>query len=83
MMVSTVRGTLGPVKGRWNTTASRVESIKADITIDVSGVNTGNELPRQGPESADLFEVAKYPTATFKSKRAEPAARARSSWSAI
>jgi polyisoprenoid-binding protein YceI len=71
MMVSTVRGTLGPVKGTIEYDGKSVESIKADITIDVHGINTGNANRDQDlKEGAGLFEVAKYPTATFKSKRA-------------
>jgi polyisoprenoid-binding protein YceI len=70
MMVSTVRGTLGPVKGTIEYDGKSVESIKVDVTIDVSGVNTGNESRDKDLRSAEgLFEVAKYPAVTFKSKR--------------
>jgi len=71
MMVSTVRGTLGPVKGTIEYDGKSVESVKVDVTIDVNGINTGNESRDKDLRSADgLFEVAKYPTITFKSKRA-------------
>jgi len=71
MMVSTVRGTLGPVKGTIEYDGKSLESVKADITIDVNGINTGNENRDKDLKSGDgLFEVAKFPTATFKSKRA-------------
>src|SRR2546423_171475 len=41
------------------------------ISIDVNGINTGNDSRDKDLKSSDgLFEVAKYPTATFKSKRA-------------
>src|SRR4051812_6026176 len=71
MMVSTVRGTLGPVKGTIEYDGKSVDSIKADISIDVNGVNTGNESRDKDLRSGEgLFEVAKYPTVTFKSKRA-------------
>lgn len=74
MMVSTVRGTLGAVKGTIEYDGKSVESIKADITIDVSGINTGNANRDKDLKSGDgLFEVAKYPTVTFKSKRATAA----------
>jgi polyisoprenoid-binding protein YceI len=70
LMVSTVRGTLGPVKGTIEYDGRSVESIKADVTIDVSGINTGNESRDKDLKAADgLFEVRKYPTVTFKSKR--------------
>jgi len=71
MMVSTVRGTLGPVKGTIEYDGKSVENIKVDVTIDVSGINTGNQNRDNDLKGGDgLFEVAKYPTATFKSKRA-------------
>lgn len=77
MMVSTVRGTLGLVKGTIAYDGRSVESIKADVTIDVGGVNTGNESRDRDLRSADgLFDVSKYPTATFKSTRAIPGASA-------
>jgi polyisoprenoid-binding protein YceI len=70
LMVSTVRGTLGPVKGTIEYDGRSVESIKADVTIDVSGINTGNESRDKDLKAADgLFEVRNYPTVTFKSKR--------------
>jgi len=71
LMVSTVRGTLGPVKGTIEYDGKSVEAMKADISIDVSGINTGNaSRDRDLKADAGLFEVAKYPTVTFKSKRA-------------
>jgi len=74
MMVSTVRGTLGPVKGTIDYDGKSVEGIKADITIDVTGINTGNESRDKDLRSGEgLFEVAKYPTVTFKSRRATAA----------
>lgn len=71
LMVSTVRGTLGPVKGTIEYDGRSVDSVKADIAIDVSGINTGNQSRDNDLKSADgLFEIAKFPTVTFKSKQA-------------
>jgi polyisoprenoid-binding protein YceI len=72
MMVSTVRGTLGPVKGTIDYDGKSVESIKADITIDVTGLNTGNEGRDKDLRSPNFFDVVQFPTVTFKSKRVEP-----------
>jgi polyisoprenoid-binding protein YceI len=77
MMVSTVRGILGPVKGTIDYDGKSIESLKADITIDVSGVNTGNEGRDKDLKSENFFEIAKYPTATFKSKRVESAGQGK------
>lgn len=73
IMVSTVRGTLGPVKGTIDYDGKSHESIKADITIDVTGVNTGTEGRDKDLKSPNFFDVAQFPTATFKSKRVEAA----------
>jgi polyisoprenoid-binding protein YceI len=77
MMVSTVRGTLGPIKGTIDYDGKSLETLKADITIDVTGINTGNSSRDNDLKSANFFDVAKYPTATFKSKRAEAAGAGR------
>src|SRR4051794_15587803 len=73
MMVSTVRGTLGTVKGTIDYDGKSLDSIKADITIDVTGINTGNESRDKDLKSPGFFDVAKFPTATFKSRRVEAA----------
>ena len=70
MMVSTVRGTLGPVKGTVEYDGKSIGSLKADITIDVSGIDTSNDGRDKDLRSENFFDVAKFPTATFKSTRA-------------
>jgi polyisoprenoid-binding protein YceI len=73
LMVSTVRGTLGPVKGTIEYDGTSVESIKADISIDVSGINTGSPSRDNDLKNAEgLFEIGKYPTVTFRSRKATP-----------
>ena len=76
-MVSTVRGTLGPVRGTIEYDGKSLDSLKADISIDVSAINTGNANRDNDLRSANFFDVTKYPTATFKSKRVEPAGQGR------
>ena len=73
MLVSTVRGTLGKVTGTIEYDGKSIESIKADVAIDVAGLSTANENRDKDLRSPNFFEVDKYPTITFKSKRAEPA----------
>lgn len=77
MMVSTVRGTLGPVKGTVEYDGKSLDSLKADVTIDVAGINTGNANRDNDLRSANFFDVTQFPTATFKSKRAEAAGQGR------
>lgn len=72
LLVSTVRGTLGPVKGTVWYDGKNVSTLRADVTIDVDGVNTDNEGRDKHLRTADFFDVPTHPTATFKSTRVEP-----------
>jgi YceI-like domain len=72
-MVSTVRGTLGRVSGTVDYDGKSLDSVKADVTIDVAGLNTGTEGRDKDLRSPNFFDVANYPTITFKSKKVEPA----------
>jgi polyisoprenoid-binding protein YceI len=71
MMVSTVRGTLGKVTGTIEYDGKTVESIKADVTIDLAAINTDNESRDKDLKSDNFFDIAKYPTVKFKSKRVQ------------
>jgi len=44
-----------------------------DVTIDAKTVNTGEEKRDQDLRSANFFDVEKFPTLTFKSKKVEAA----------
>jgi polyisoprenoid-binding protein YceI len=74
LLVSTVRGTLGPVKGTIEYDGKSLNGLKADITIDVTGISTSTEGRDKDLKSPNFFDVAQFPTATFKSKRVEIAA---------
>ena len=73
MMVSTVRGDFGKTSGTIEFDGKDVKSIKAEATIDVATVDTRDPKRDEHLKSADFFDVAKFPTITFKSKRAEAA----------
>jgi polyisoprenoid-binding protein YceI len=72
LMVSTVRGQLGRITGSLEYDGKDVRSIKADVAIDVNGINTQNEGRDKHLRSPDFFDVATHPNITFKSKRIEP-----------
>jgi polyisoprenoid-binding protein YceI len=74
LMVSTVPGSFGKVSGKVTYDGKNVSSIAVDATIDATTINTNNERRDTHLKSPDFFEVAKYPTITFKSKRVVPGA---------
>jgi polyisoprenoid-binding protein YceI len=39
---------------------------KVDITVDASSIDFGHEKLNEHAKSAEMFDVAKYPTATYK-----------------
>jgi polyisoprenoid-binding protein YceI len=71
LMVSTVRGQLGRISGILEYDGKDVSSIKADVSIDVNGVNTQNEGRDKHLRTDDFFDVANHPNITFKSKRVD------------
>lgn len=77
LMVSTVRGQLGRISGTLEYDGKDVQSVKADVTIDVNAISTQNENRDKHLRSDDFFDVANHPTITFKSKRVEPAGDGR------
>jgi polyisoprenoid-binding protein YceI len=73
MMISTVRGQFGGVKGNVvydpkNPTAATVEA-----TIDCSTVFTGEPKRDAQLKTAEFFDVKNYPVMKFQSKRVEAA----------
>ncbi|MBI2221637.1 MAG: YceI family protein [Acidobacteria bacterium] len=74
MMVSTVRGTLGQLTGTIAWDGRDVKTIRADIAIDVAGLDTGVDKRDEHLRSADFFDAANHPAITFTSKRVVPGA---------
>ena len=74
MLVSTVRGHLGPVSGTIWYDGVNVSSIRAEATIDVRRISTGNDDRDNHLRTDDFFDVPHHPTMTFKSKRVVPGA---------
>jgi polyisoprenoid-binding protein YceI len=72
LVVSTVRGRMGSISGTISYDGKNVSSIRVDAAIDVKGLSTGNDARDRDLRGADFFDVDKFPTMTFKSKRVEP-----------
>lgn len=71
LVVSTVRGRLGQVTGTLQFDAADPSKSTVEATIDVRGIDTNDAKRDDHLRAPDFFDVAKYPTITFKSKRAE------------
>lgn len=69
MMVSKAKGQFGAFSGTVTGNPNDPTNARIDINIDPSSINTGNAERDADLRSANFFEVAKYPTVTFRSKR--------------
>jgi polyisoprenoid-binding protein YceI len=73
LMISTVRGQFGGVKGSVTYDPKNPSATMVDATIDSSTVNTGEPKRDADLKTAEFFDVKKYPVMHFKSKRVEGA----------
>ncbi len=71
MMISKVRGTFENIEGYIDFDEQNPENSYVEATIDVNTINTRNEQRDNHLRSADFFDVANYPTMTFKSTKVE------------
>jgi polyisoprenoid-binding protein YceI len=70
LVVSTVRGRMGQVTGVMQFDESDPAKSSVEATIDVRGIDTNDAKRDEHLRAPDFFDVAKYPTITFKSKSA-------------
>jgi len=71
--ISTVRGEFKKVSGTATDDPSDPSKTSLDTTIDATTVDTRVDMRDNDLRSPNFLDVAKYPTITFKSKRAESA----------
>jgi len=69
LMVSTVRGTLGAVTGSMNLDEADPTKSSVEASVDANGIDTRETKRDAHLKSPEFFDVAKYPTITFKSKK--------------
>jgi polyisoprenoid-binding protein YceI len=67
MMISNVKGEFHSIKGSVTLDSADITKSSVEATIDVSTINTREEQRDGHLKSADFFDVAKFPTMTFKS----------------
>lgn len=71
MMVTTVRGHLGPVSGAIELDENDFTKSEIEVIIDVANLQTRDEKRDGHLKSADFFDVENFPSALFKSTKIE------------
>ena len=71
LMISNVKGAFTKVSGSVQYDPANIAMTSVEAVIDAASVDTRVEARDKDLRSANFFNVEKYPTLTFKSKRAE------------
>ena len=71
MMISTVRGHFGGVKGKVLYDPKNPAASSVEATIDCSTVNSGEPKRDSDLKTAEFFDVQRYPVMKYKSTRVE------------
>jgi polyisoprenoid-binding protein YceI len=72
-MLSTVRGDFAKTTGTAVIDDANLDKSSVEVTIDVASVGTRDQKRDAHLKSPDFFDVAKFPTMTFKSTKVEKA----------
>ncbi len=75
MMVSNVRGEFAKFTGKIYLDGKDITKARVEVTIDANSISTHNDGRDKDLRSANFFDVVKYPTLEFKSKRVEQASQ--------
>jgi polyisoprenoid-binding protein YceI len=70
-MIATVRGRFGAVTGTVTIDEQHPRNAKVDVTVDVTSIDTRQEMRDNHLRSADFFDVANHPTMHFVSTKIE------------
>lgn len=77
MMISTVKGRFDSYTGTVNLDEERPERSTAEVTVDLSSIDTRDANRDAHLRSADFFNAETHPRMTFRSSRVEPVGPAR------
>jgi len=69
LTVSNVKGDFTKVKGAVTMDDKDISNLNVELTIDAASINTGHAKRDEHLRAADFFDVARYPTITFISKK--------------
>ena len=71
LMISNVRGEFTKLTGSAQINPADMTKSMVEVTIEAGSLNTREPQRDEHLRSSDFFDVAKYPTLTFRSKRVE------------
>ena len=77
MMISTVRGQFGGVRGNVKYDPANPSASMVEATIDCTTINTGEPKRDSDLKGEEFFDVKKYPVMKFRSKRVDVAGPGR------
>jgi polyisoprenoid-binding protein YceI len=69
LTVSNVKGDFSKSRGVVVTDDQNITNLKVEVFIDAASINTGHAQRDEHLRGPDFFEVTKYPTITFVSKK--------------
>ncbi|MBF0508460.1 MAG: polyisoprenoid-binding protein [Deltaproteobacteria bacterium] len=69
LMISNVKGVFGKVQGVIKLDDKDITKSNLTVTIDTASISTGVDKRDEDLKSANFFDVAKFPTMTFVSKK--------------
>jgi polyisoprenoid-binding protein YceI len=75
LMVSNVKGSFEKVSGTVDINDKDITKSKVEVTIDTTSINTNVQKRDEHLRSPDFFDVAKFPTMTFVSKKVAKAGK--------
>jgi polyisoprenoid-binding protein YceI len=73
MMITTVKGRFGDVKGTITIDEAHPDNSSAEVELGASSLDTRSKERDQHLQSADFLDVEHFPTVSFKSRRVEGA----------